>query len=65
MDQSGLLAFALVSKENATGISAFIALACFSSTSNVMMRCFDAPVLISALAGQACIVLFAPASDWR
>jgi hypothetical protein len=53
--------FALFSKENATDVSALIALACFASAVYVMMRLFDAPVLVSALAGQACIVLFAPA----
>jgi hypothetical protein len=53
--------FALLNKEDATDVSALIALACFASAVYVMMRCFDAPVLVSALAGQACIVLFAPA----
>src|SRR6516225_7468511 len=42
--------FASFDKELATDVSALIALGCF-----------DAPVLLSALAAQSCIVLFAPA----
>ncbi|MFL5069466.1 MAG: hypothetical protein ACJ8D9_07735 [Xanthobacteraceae bacterium] len=53
--------FAFVAKETATDISALIALACFVSAVYVMMRCFDVPVLLSALAAQSCIALFAPA----
>ena len=53
--------FALFAKETATDVSAVIALACFAGAAYVMMRCFDAPVLVSALAAQACIALFAPA----
>ncbi|MFL5069469.1 MAG: hypothetical protein ACJ8D9_07750 [Xanthobacteraceae bacterium] len=53
--------FAVVDKEAATDVSALIALACFATAVYVMVRCFDVPVLPSALAGQACIALFAPA----
>ena len=53
--------FAFLAKEMATDVSALIALACFASAVYVMMRCFDVPVLPSALAAQSCIALFAPA----
>jgi hypothetical protein len=53
--------FAFLAKETATDVSALIALACFASAVYVMMRCFDVPVLPSALAAQSCIALFAPA----
>jgi hypothetical protein len=53
--------FAFLAKETATDVSALIALACFASAIYVMMRCFDVPVLPSALAAQSCIALFAPA----
>src|SRR5215216_5953076 len=53
--------FAVLDKEAATDVSALIALACFATAVYVMVRCFDVPVLPSALAGQACIALFAPA----
>jgi hypothetical protein len=53
--------FAFFDKEVATDISALIALGCFASAVYIMMRCFDAPVLLSASAAQSCIVLFAPA----
>jgi hypothetical protein len=53
--------FAFLAKEVATDVSALIALACFASAVYVMMRCFDVPVLPSALAAQSCIALFAPA----
>ena len=53
--------FAFLAKEVATDVSALIALACFASAVYVMMRCFDFPVLPSALAAQSCIALFAPA----
>jgi hypothetical protein len=52
--------FAFLAKETATDVSALIALACFASAVYVMMRCFDVPVLPSALAAQSCIALFAP-----
>jgi len=53
--------FAFFAKEMAADISALIALACFASAVYVMVRCFDVPVLPSALAAQSCIALFAPA----
>ena len=52
--------FAFFDKKVATDVSALIALGCFASAVYIMMRCFDAPVLLSALAAQSCIVLFAP-----
>jgi hypothetical protein len=44
----------------ATDVSALIALACFTIACYVMLRCFDVPVVPSAIAAQLCIVLFAP-----
>jgi hypothetical protein len=52
--------FAVFEKEAATDLSALIALACFASAAYIMMRCFDVPVLPSAVAAQLCIVIFAP-----
>jgi hypothetical protein len=52
--------FAFLDTEAATDVSALIALACFASAVYVMMRCFDVPVLPSAVAAQSSIVLFAP-----
>src|SRR5262249_44134652 len=52
--------FAVFNTGVATDVSALIALGCFASAVYIMMRCFDAPVLLSALAAQSCIVLFAP-----
>src|SRR6266545_2584265 len=52
--------FAFFAKETATDISALIALACFATAVYVMIRCFDVPMLPSALAAQSCIALFAP-----
>jgi hypothetical protein len=53
--------FAFFDRATATDISALIALACFAGAVYVMMRCFDLPVLPSAVAAQSCIVLFGPA----
>jgi hypothetical protein len=53
--------FAFLAKETAADVSALIALACFAGAAYIMMRCFDVPVLPSALAAQSCIALFAPA----
>ena len=53
--------FEFFETEAATDISALIALGCFASAVYIMMRCFDSPVLPSALAAQSCIALFAPA----
>jgi hypothetical protein len=53
--------FASVDKELATDFSALIALAVFAIACYVMARCFDVPVVPSALAAQLCLVLFAPA----
>ena len=44
----------------ATDVSALIALACFAIACYVMLRCFNVPVVPSAIAAQLCIVLFAP-----
>jgi hypothetical protein len=44
----------------ATDVSALIALASFAIACYVMLRCFDLPVVPSAIAAQLCIVLFAP-----
>jgi hypothetical protein len=53
--------FAFFAKETATDISALIAFAIFATAVYLMMRCFDVPVLPSALAAQSSIILFAPA----
>src|SRR5260370_35023981 len=53
--------FAVVDKAVATDLSALIALGIFGTACYIMARCFDVPVLASALAAQLCILLFAPA----
>ena len=53
--------FAFVDRELATDISTLIALAVFVVACYVMARCFDMPVVPSAISAQLCIVLFAPA----
>ena len=53
--------FAWFDKETATDVSALIALAYFASAIYLMMRCFDLPVVPSALAAQSSLALFAPA----
>jgi hypothetical protein len=45
-------------RELVTDVSALIALACFACY--VMVRCFDVPVVPSAIAAKLCIVLLAP-----
>jgi hypothetical protein len=52
--------FAFTDRELATDISALIALAIFVVACYVMARCFDMPVVPSAVSAQLCIVLFAP-----
>jgi hypothetical protein len=52
--------FAFFDKELVTDISALIALAIFVVACYVMARCFDMPVVPSAISAQLCIVLFAP-----
>ena len=52
--------FHFLSQAVATDVSALIALACFVIACYVMARCFDLPVVPSAIAAQLCIVLFAP-----
>ena len=52
--------FAFFSHETAANLSALIAFACFAGAIYIMMRCFDVPVLPSALAAQSSIALFAP-----
>jgi hypothetical protein len=49
-----------LSLELATDVSALIALACFAIACYVMVRCFDVPVVPSAIAAKLCIVLLAP-----
>jgi hypothetical protein len=53
--------FAFFDKELATGLSALVALGIFMTACYIMTRCFDVPVVPSAIAAQLCIVLFAPA----
>jgi hypothetical protein len=52
--------FAFFDKEFATDISALIALAIFVVGCDDMARCFDVPVVPSAISAQLCILLFAP-----
>src|SRR5262249_40655892 len=52
--------FHFFDKSLATDASALIALACFAVACYVMARCFELPVVASAVAAQLCIVLFAP-----
>src|SRR5258708_25118824 len=51
--------FAFLDKEGATDVSALVALGIFMIACYVMMRCFDVPVVPSAIAAQLCILLFA------
>src|SRR5262245_2149505 len=53
--------FHVFDKEIATDISALIALGCYALGCYLMCRCFDMPIVPSALAAQLCIGLFAPA----
>jgi hypothetical protein len=53
--------FAWVNQELATDISALVALGIYMTSCYVMARCFDVPVVPSAIAAQLCILLFAPA----
>jgi len=50
----------LLGRELVTDVSALIALACFAIACYVMVRCFDVPVVPSAIAAKLCIVLLAP-----
>ena len=52
--------FALFDREVATDVSALVALGVFMTACYIMMRCFDVPIVPSAIAAQLCIVLFAP-----
>ena len=52
--------FHFLSQAVATDVSALIALAFFAIACYIMARCFDLPIVASALAAQLCIVLFAP-----
>jgi hypothetical protein len=54
--------FHILELARATDVSALIALACFAIACYVMVRCFDLPVVPSAVAAQLCIVLFAPSA---
>src|SRR5215472_16015812 len=52
--------FAWLSERQATNVSALVALGCFAVACYVMVRCFDLPVVPSAVAAQLCILLFTP-----
>jgi hypothetical protein len=52
--------FHFLDKALATDISALIALMVFATACYIMVRCFDVGVIASAVAAQACIILFAP-----
>jgi hypothetical protein len=53
--------FAVLGRESAPDVSAAVALAIFATATYIMARCFDVPVVASAIAAQLCIGLFAPA----
>jgi hypothetical protein len=53
--------FAFFDKERATDLSALVALGIFMTACYIMTRCFDVPVVPSAIAAQLCILLFGPA----
>src|SRR5262249_53084189 len=52
--------FHVLDKALATDVSALIALMVFATGCYVMARCFDVGAIASAVAAQACIVLFVP-----
>jgi hypothetical protein len=52
--------FAFFDRTIAPDISALIALGIFTTSIYIMARCFDVPVVPSAVGAQLCIVLFAP-----
>jgi hypothetical protein len=52
--------FHFLEKALATDVSALIALMVFATACYVMARCFDVGIIASAIAAQACIILFAP-----
>jgi hypothetical protein len=52
--------FAVLDRDLATDVSAALALAVFAVAVYIMARCFDVPVVPSAIAAQLCIALFAP-----
>jgi hypothetical protein len=52
--------FAVLDKTPASNASAAVALGIFAIASYVMARCFDVPIIPSAIAAQLTIVLFAP-----
>ncbi len=54
--------FAFLPKELATDVSAAIALGIFVIAGYIMARCFDVPVVPSAIGAQMSIILFAPSS---
>jgi hypothetical protein len=54
--------FAFLPKELATDVSAAIALGIFVIAGYIMARCFDVPVVPSAIGAQLSIIMFAPAA---
>src|SRR5215470_12979749 len=52
--------FAFLPREMAAEVSSAVALAIYGACCYVMLRCFDVPVLPSAIAAQLCILLFSP-----
>jgi hypothetical protein len=52
--------FAILDTEPATDASAAVALGIFALACYVMARCFDVPIVLSAIAAQLSIVLFGP-----
>src|SRR5262249_34722418 len=52
--------FAFLDRELATDVSAIVALGVFASATYIMARCFDLSPILSAVAAQLCILIFAP-----
>jgi len=52
--------FAFFDREMATDVSALVALGVFMLAVYIMARCFDVPVVPSAVVAELCIILFAP-----
>jgi hypothetical protein len=52
--------FAIIEGDRAAEVSGLIAVVCFAIAIYVMARCFEIPLVPSAVAAQSCIVLFGP-----
>ena len=52
--------FAVFATQTAAEVSGLVALGCFMAACYIMARCFDVPIVPSAIAAQLCVFLFAP-----